>query len=78
MNKRDLSNKFTEIVAMRLHAFDQVNNGVLPPQSVTDGFWERYLGTPQEDLPPSTVELNNFKTEVDSFVVMLMQAIDDE
>lgn len=77
MNKRKIADKFTEIVAMRLHAFDQLNSGVMPPNSVTKGWLERYKGTPQEELPPYTVELNNFKYEVDNFVSMLMQAIDD-
>jgi hypothetical protein len=75
MDKSELSKRFTEIVAMRLHAFDQLKNGVTPPNSVTSGWLERYRGTPQEDLPPYTVELNSFKWEVDNFVAMLMQAI---
>lgn len=75
MDKQKLFNKFTEIVAIRLHAFDQINKGVLPPESRTAGWRERYLGTPQDKLPPYTVELNNFKLEVDNFVIMLMQAV---
>ena len=77
MDKSKLAKNFTEIVAMRLHALDQLNNGVLPPSSVTAGWRERYQGTQQEYLPPYTVELNNFKYEVDNFVSMLMLAIDD-
>ncbi len=77
MRKDKLAEKFTEIVAMRLHAIDQMNNGVMPPNSVTSGYMERYRGTPQEQIPPYTVELNNFKIEVDQFVSMLMQAVDD-
>lgn len=77
MDKTKLASKFTEIVAMRLHAIDQMNNGVIPPNSVTNGHMERYRGTPVEKLPPYTVELNNFKIEVDQFVAMLIQAIDD-
>ena len=78
MDKRRILESFTEIVAMRLHAFDQLNNGVMPPSSVTKGWLERYKGTPQEDLPPNHVELNHFKYEVDNFVSMLMMAIDDD
>lgn len=77
MRKDKLAAKFTEIVAMRLHAIDQMNNGVMPPNSVTDGYMERYRGVPKEQLPPYTVVLNNFRIEVDRFVAMLMQAIDD-
>lgn len=77
MNKRKLAESFTEIVAMRLHAFDQLNKGVVPPNSVTAGFRERYRGTPQELLPPYTVELNHFKYEVDNFVSMLLRAVDE-
>ena len=77
MNKQKIADKFTEIVAMRLHALDQLNNGILPTDSVTNGWLKRYKGTPQEELPPHTVVLNNFKCEVDNFVSMLMCAIDD-
>ena len=78
MRKDKLAAKFTEIVAIRLHAIDQMRNGVTPPNSVTKGYMERYIGTPKDKLPPFTVELNGFKAEVDQFVSMLMQAIKDE
>ena len=75
MGKDKLASEFTKIVAMRLHAIDQMNNGVMPPSSVTKGYMERYTGTPQDRLPPFTIELNGFKVEVDQFVAMLMQAV---
>ena len=77
MNKKKLADDFTEIVAMRIHARDQMSNGVMPPYSVTKGWRRRYTGTPPDQLPPNTVEINHFKTEVDQFVSMLMQAVDD-
>jgi hypothetical protein len=77
MRKDKLADRFTEIVAMRLHAIDQMQNGVMPPNSVTKGYIERYRGIPIDQLPPYTVELNTFKIEVDQFVAMLMQAVDD-
>ena len=77
MNKQKISSKFTEIVAMRLNAIDQQYNGARPLGPVTDGWRERYTGIPQEQLPPYTVELNTFRTEVDNFVAMLMRVLSD-
>ncbi len=77
MNKNKLAAEFTEIVAMRIHSIDQMRAGIMPGSSVTEGWRERYMGTPKDQLPPYTVELNHFKTEVDQFVSMLMQAVDD-
>jgi hypothetical protein len=74
--RRLLAEKFTRIVAMRLHTIDQMNKGITPPNSVTKGYIERYRGIPQENLPPYVIEINNFKLEVDEFVAMLMQAVD--
>lgn len=74
----DIYNKFIEIVAMRLHSIDQINSGVMPPNSVTGGWIERYRGTPQSRLPPyTTLEINRFRIEVDSFAAMLMQVVTD-
>ena len=75
---RKIHDSFIEIVAMRLHAIDQIKSGVLPPSSVTEGWRERYRGTPEKDLPPYMVEINHFKYEVDNFVAMLMQAVQKE
>lgn len=76
MDKKKLCDAFTEIVAMRVHARDQLANGVMPPQSVTQGYIERYRGIPEKELPPNMVEFNHFKNEVDQFVAMLMSAVD--
>lgn len=77
-NLAKLHSYFVEIVAASLHAFDQINKGVRPPDSVTAGWRERYRGTPPEDLPPYTVELNHFQNEVDSLVAMLVHAVKRE
>lgn len=77
MNKAKLAEKFTEIVAIRLDVFDQRKDGVWPPNTDLDRWRRRYLGTPKDELPPYTIEINHFKIEVDEFVAMLMRAIDD-
>lgn len=72
---RQLSEKFTEIVALRLDLWEQRNDGVWPPYTDLNRYKARYIGTPKNQLPPYTVEINLFKTEVDQFVSMLMAEI---
>ena len=77
MNKSKLADQFVEIVAMRLDVYDQQQDGVWPPNTDYTRYKRRYLGMPKDDLPPHTIVMNNFKTEVDQFVAMLIRAVDD-
>ena len=77
MNKKKLANSFTEIVALRMDAWEQRNDGIWPPNTDLDRYKRRYRGIPKEDLPPYTIEINHFRTEVDDFVAMLMNAVDE-
>ena len=76
MNKVEIADKFTEIVAIRLDVFDQRKDGIWPPKTDFERWRKRYNGIPKEDLPPYTIVMNHFKTEVDEFVSMLMMALD--
>ena len=75
IDKRQLADKFTEIVAIRLDRYAQREEGIWPPDTNTDRWHERYRGTPFDKLPPYTVELNRFKHEVDYFVADLMRVV---
>ncbi len=76
MNKQHLLNDFTEIVAIRLDAFDQRYQGIWPPHTDLQRWKDRYRGIPKEALPPFTIEINHFKIEVDEFVAMLIRAVE--
>ena len=68
-SKRDkLTSKFTQIVAVRLHNYEEQLKGV----KITQSWKERYEGTPKEKLPPTTAEYNWFRLYVDQFVAALM------
>ena len=69
--------EFTEIVALRLDVFEQRVHGIWPPDTDLDRHRRRYLGIPEKDLPPNIIVINHFKREVDSFVSMLMQSINN-
>lgn len=75
INKSELANKFTEIVAIRLDVFDQRKDGIWPPNTDLNRWEKRYKGTPSSELPPYCIEINHFKIEVDEFVSLLMQAV---
>lgn len=75
INKSELADKFREIVAIRLDVFDQIKDGIWPPNTDLKRWQKRYKGTPANELPPYCIEINHFKIEVDEFVSMLMQAV---
>ena len=77
MDKRRLHDVFTEIVAIRLDTYEQRLNGIWPPDTNLDRWKHRYFGISEKDLPPYTVEINHFRIEVQNFVSMLIQAVDN-
>lgn len=74
---RKIKDKFTEIVAIRLDVFDQRKDGVWPPNTDLERWRRRYIGTPPDERPPYTIEINHFRIEVDEFVAMLMSALEE-
>lgn len=77
MDKNEIRRKYIEIVAATLHANNQRHRGLMPTESLTDG-WERaYSGTPPSELPKYTVELNMFRKQVDFTVAMLMRVLEN-
>lgn len=78
MNNHKIREKFTQIVALNLDVYSQRIEGVYPPKTDLERWRSKYIGTPEELLPPYTIEINHFKREVDQFVSMLMFALIDE
>lgn len=72
MNLNKVRDSFTQIIAMQLHANNRKNDGVMPHASLTEGWEQAYNGTPANELPPYSVEMNYFKHAVDCCVAMLM------
>lgn len=71
IDKNLLIGKFTEIVGVKLDLSDQKEDGITHPDF--NRWRNRYLG--RQNLPNNKVELNTFHNEVDSFVCMLMNAV---
>lgn len=74
---RKIKDKFTEIVAVRLDVFDQRKDGIWPPHTNLERCKRRYNGTPFDERPPYTIEINHFRIEIDEFVAMLMSALEE-
>ena len=76
IDKRVIHDRFVEVVARALDIYDQQAEGNFPP--FDHGRWlERYTGRRLNELPPFTIEINNFRPFVDVTVSQLMLALDD-
>jgi hypothetical protein len=75
---RKLRDDLTELVAMRLHAYDARVRGVPPFESVTKGWEKRYRGMSNSELPRNYVGMNFFRENVDEFVAMIMTVVSKE
>ena len=69
----DLKQDLTELVGCKFHQLDELNKGKSPTEYDITKWIDKYRGT--QNLPPYTVELNNFRIEVDQFVTLIMSAI---
>jgi 16S rRNA C967 or C1407 C5-methylase (RsmB/RsmF family) len=80
MNKRQLHNELTEIIACKLYSVQQQYEGKYPTEYDPSGWRDLYLGIPEP--PPPFIRLNMFKPEVDLMVSLIMDAVtraeDDE
>ena len=75
IDKRKLREKITEIVGVRVYSMREIMSGKYPGEYDTSKWREEYRG--KQNLPPYVIELNHFKTEVDEFTAMIMQAVAD-
>ena len=69
----DLNQDLTELVGCEFHRIDELNKGKLETEYDVTKWIGKYRGT--QNLPPYTVELNNFRLEVDQFVTLIMSVI---
>lgn len=76
-DRRAVHDRFVEIIARALDTYDQLQEGKQPPLD-RERWLRRYQGTPRNELPPFTIELNNFRPFVDIAVSQLMLALDDK
>jgi hypothetical protein len=72
-DKRELRDKITEIVGVRVYSMRERMSGKYPGEYDITKWKEEYMG--KQDLPPYVIQLNNFRTEVDEFTAMIMQAV---
>lgn len=75
IDKRKLREKIIEIVGVRVYSMREIMSGKYPGEYDISKWREEYRGL--QNLPPYTVQLNHFKTEVDEFTAMIMQAMSD-
>lgn len=77
-NKREIADRFTEVVARVMDIREQTHEGIFPPHHDYDRWKKRYVGREFSELPVGMIEMNNFRPYVDTIVAQLMMAIDDE
>lgn len=75
MDLKKLKEDITEIVGARTYSMREILSGKYPGEYDISKWREEYIGN--QNLPPYHIELNHFKTEVDQFTEMIMQAIAD-
>jgi len=75
MDLARLKDTIREIVGARVYSMREIMSGKYPGEYDITRWREEYRGL--QNLPPYTVQLNHFKTEVDEFTAMIMQAIED-
>ena len=75
IDKLKLREKITEIVGVRVYSMREIMSGKYPGEYDITKWREEYIG--KQNLPPYVIELNHFRTEVDEFTAMIMQAVAD-
>ena len=74
IDRQELRDRFTEIVAIRLDVDEQREQGVYPPRTDLDRWRRRYFA-PKPPYP--FVVLNTFENKVDEFVSHLMLTVSE-
>ena len=68
-----IEREMVELVGAKFHQIDEINKGKWPDEYDITKWVDKYKG--KTNLPPHVVELNNFRTEVNHFVAMIMFVI---
>ena len=75
INKIKLRKALTEVVGVRVYSMRERMSGKMPGEYDISKWREEYIGC--LNLPPYVIQFNHFKTEVDQFTAMIMEAVED-